>query len=527
MPGGSRALPGRPNLRHLKLEAKRRVAAGEFPSLHDAQVAIAREHGLPTWAALKQRVDAQQDTHALDQLHWIMSRFAGAAQPGTAEPGWAAPREDELRQHFDDRFLTELPPSALIEAISKVAADLRDGDLAVLSQTPLQAHVQLGSMQYVAVVDAEPPHRVVGLRGLPVGRRVHDPRVTEPAPVRTQGEVPTEIANIAEQAFAELGLTALLLAGGDRQGTRWVLTRGWADLDRGEALDPGHRFPAPGVTMLVTTTAVLRLVADGRVGLDRPANEYLRTISLADDTITVRELLSHTAGVDSPAELELYADAVPDLAEFLGPVIACTGPRGVPNPSNGGCAVLGQVVADITGLSYADAAAQLVLGPLDLHDSSFPARPPDIKPDINPDINTGINTGIGLRAVTGYNLMLDGMFQPIPAQIPTLQAAAGLWSTGADLVRLGLGWSSLIPEALAHEALTPQTDPGPGGARVGLGWFITPRGDVATQAGANFDATAAVTIRLRDQRTHVVLTSRLIPVNSIETRLLRAWTNPA
>ena len=46
MPGGSRSLPGRPNLRHLKLEAKRRLAAGEFPTLHDAQPAIAREHGL-------------------------------------------------------------------------------------------------------------------------------------------------------------------------------------------------------------------------------------------------------------------------------------------------------------------------------------------------------------------------------------------------------------------------------------------------------------------------------------------------
>jgi hypothetical protein len=103
---------------------------------------------------------------------------------------------------------------------------------------------------------------------------------------------------------------------------------------------------------------------------------------------------------------------------------------------------------------------------------------------------------------------------------------AGLWSTGADLVRLGLGWSSLLPEALAHEALASQTSPGPGGSRVGLGWLISPRGDIATHAGANVDGTAAITSRVRDQRTHVVLTTRLIPVNSIETRLLRAWTNP-
>ena len=48
----SRAFPGRPNLRFLKLEAKRRLAAGEFGTLHDAQLAIAREHDLPSWTAL-------------------------------------------------------------------------------------------------------------------------------------------------------------------------------------------------------------------------------------------------------------------------------------------------------------------------------------------------------------------------------------------------------------------------------------------------------------------------------------------
>ena len=516
MPGrpNSRSLPGRPNLRYLKLEAKRRVAAGEFPSLHDAQAAIAREHGLPSWAVLKLHISENQETHALDQLRWVISRFADAA-----EPGWTAPADDELKQHFDDRFLTALPPAALIEAIGRVADDLRSGELVALGQTPLQAHVQLGSMQYIAVVEAEPPHRLTGLRGVPVGGRVHDSRVTEPAPVRTRGEVPAPVADIAEQAFAELGLTSLVLAGGAREAAApWLLARGWADLDRGEPLyrgeplDPGHRFPAPGVTALVTATAVLVLVASGDIILDRPANEQLRTISLADDTITVRELLSHTAGVDSPTEL--YADAVPELKDLMGPVIACTGPRGVPDPSNGGIAVLGQLVADVTRLPYADAAARLVLDPLKLSDSFFPARPADI------------DRATGPGAVTGYNLTLDGTFEPIPARIPALQAAAGLWSTGADLVRLGLGWSALLPEALAHEALAPQTDPGPGGGRVGLGWLIAPHGDVATHAGANLDATAALTTRLRDQRTHIVLTSRLIPVSSIETRLLRAWTNP-
>jgi CubicO group peptidase (beta-lactamase class C family) len=504
MPGPpySRSLPGRPNLRYLKLEAKRRVAAGEFPSLHDAQVAIAREHGLASWAALKQEVGQDQESHALDQLRWIIARFAGAG-----EPGWAAPDHDELSLHFDDRFLTAIPPPALIQAISKVAADLRDGELAVIGQTPVQAYVELTGMRYIAVAEAEPPHRLTGLRAIPTGSRLHDPRVTEPAPVRTQGQVPAGMTEIAGQAAAELGLAALLLAGGDSQET-WILAWGWADLDRGEPLDPGHRFPAPGVTALVTVTAALTLVADGRISLDDRANDRLTSIRLADDTITVRDLLSHTAGVDNPAEM--YAGTIPDLKELLGPVVACSGPRGTVHPSNGGLAVAGQLVADVTGMPYPDAADRLVLKPLELNDSAFP------------------QTGTGIKdAVTSYHLTVEGRFEPIPARMPTLQAVAGLWSTGADLVRLGLGWASLLPEALAHEALTPQTGPGPGGSRAGLGWLVTPRGDVAIHAGVGLDATATLTTRIRDGRTHLVLTSRLIPVNSIETRLLRAWTNSA
>jgi CubicO group peptidase (beta-lactamase class C family) len=104
------------------------------------------------------------------------------------------------------------------------------------------------------------------------------------------------------------------------------------------------------VTKLITSTAVLRLAAEGRIGLDDPANEHLRTIRLADGTVTVRELLSHTGGVDSPTEL--FADSVPDLVTLTGPVVGCDGPRGTFAYSNGGYAMLGQLVADVTGSSY-------------------------------------------------------------------------------------------------------------------------------------------------------------------------------
>jgi CubicO group peptidase (beta-lactamase class C family) len=503
MSAGSRSLPRQPSLRYLKLEAKRRLAAGEFGTLHDAHTTIAREHGLSSWPALKQACDAtQRESHALAQLNWLVTRFRHGG-----EPGWTAPDDDEMRQHFDDRFLAVIPAGTLVGQLVQRAADLR-GELVVIGHTRLQAHVQLAGMAYIASVVAEPPHRIIGLRGMPLRERITDPRVTEPPPARVHGTPPEDTARAAGSAFAELGLAALALAGGEPGRPPWVLAQGHADLDRAEPADPRHRFPVPGVTTLVTATAVLRLVAAGRLRLDDPANDHLRTVRLADDAVTVRELLSHTGGVDNPTEL--YADSMPaDLAALMGPVIPCAGPRGTPAPSNGGYAVLGQLLADVTGTPYPVTATRLVLDPLRMRDSTFPHDPAHIPEE----------------AVTCYNVTADGDFVPLEPKVSAIPAVAGLWATGADLVRLGTGWSSLLPPSLAREALTAQAETSLGGHRIGLGWVLAPRGGTAVTAGVGIEAIAFLRTRIRDQRTHVVLTNRSITVESIDRRLTQSWDN--
>ena len=54
-----RSLPPRPDLRHLRDEAKRRRKAGEFPSIALAQLGIAREYGFRSWPRLKFHVEAR------------------------------------------------------------------------------------------------------------------------------------------------------------------------------------------------------------------------------------------------------------------------------------------------------------------------------------------------------------------------------------------------------------------------------------------------------------------------------------
>jgi CubicO group peptidase (beta-lactamase class C family) len=508
MPARQRPLPTRPSLRYLKLEAKRRLATGEFSTLHDVQGAIAREYGQPNWAALKQFISSQPEveSRALPHLEWVIARFAGVG-----EPGWTAPGEQELRQHFSDEVFNVLSADELVAEIVSKAPGLH-GDLVVVDQAPLVVRARIVATELVAAAEESPPHLLTGIQTIPLGTGITDSRVAAPPPARILGDVPVGATRIADDAFAELGPAALVIAGGDPGVPAWAVAKGWADLERSEILDTGHLLPASGLAALVTSTAVLCLVADGRFALDAPANDLLHTVRLADDTITIRELLSHSSGVDNvPAnQAELFSTSVPELVTITGPVLGCGGPRGVIRPVNSGFAVLGQLIADVTGLPYTAAVTQLVLKPLGMNRSSFPARATDIGP----------------RAVTGYSVTATGIFEPVPSAVCVFPAAGGLWATAADLVRFGTGWSSLLPVALAREALTPQAAPERGGGYAGLGWLIRPRGDTAVMSGAG-PGIASLTVRISDNRTHLIVASRLVLLNSIGDSLLRLWTNPS
>lgn len=483
----ARALPDRPDLRFLKDEAKRRRAAGEFATLHDAQLAIAREHGLPSWTALKRRIE---DSPALTQVRWLLARFSGADQEG-----WTAPDDAELRAHFDERFLTMVPPDHLVPTLSGAAARLRE-ELVVTDRGPRTLRAHLTDLQVDAVVEPEPPHRLTRLRIYPPGRTVTDERVATPV-THSTGDVPAVAARLAEESVADLGLAGFAAAGAT-DGRTWALARGWADLDRGEELRPEHRFPAYSITKPVTATTVLRLVADGRIGLDDPANAHLRTVVLADDAVTVRELLSHTGGAGSPEEL--FADRVPELATLTGPVLECPGPRGTFAYSNGGYAVLGALVADVTGAPYADVVTDLVLRPLGMTASWFPVTPPD-----------------GDMA-TGYELGEDGRFTAAPRRVCTLPAAGGLWATASDLVRFGAGWADLLPGDLAAEAVSRQAARS-GGAEMGFGWLLHAPLRMYGHAGGGVGASTSLIVRRETGTVTVALTNRLVQLEPVNARL--------
>jgi hypothetical protein len=61
------ALPDRPNLRHLKDQAKDLRKAGRAASLADAQFQIARLYGFASWSKLKAHVESFEEVGQLKQ----------------------------------------------------------------------------------------------------------------------------------------------------------------------------------------------------------------------------------------------------------------------------------------------------------------------------------------------------------------------------------------------------------------------------------------------------------------------------
>ena len=81
-----------------------------------------------------------------------------------------------------------------------------------------------------------------------------------------------------------------------------VAARGFADRDAARPMRPDDRFRIGSVTKTFVAALVLRLVEEGRLRLDDPVERWLPGLVPGGRSITVRHLLSHTAGLPDYVE---------------------------------------------------------------------------------------------------------------------------------------------------------------------------------------------------------------------------------
>jgi CubicO group peptidase (beta-lactamase class C family) len=136
-------------------------------------------------------------------------------------------------------------------------------------------------------------------------------------------------------------------------------------------------FGVGSVSKTFTATAMMRLVADGRVELDAPVRRYLPELRLADEEtaaqVTILNLLNHTSGMDWGLVFDTGEgdDALARYVEHLFEleVIALPGIR--TSYSQGAYNLAGRIIETVTDQTFERAVASLVLEPLGLSHSFY------------------------------------------------------------------------------------------------------------------------------------------------------------
>lgn len=137
-------------------------------------------------------------------------------------------------------------------------------------------------------------------------------------------------------------------------------------------------FRIGSVTKLLTGAAVMRLVEAEALELDAPVKEYVPWLDLGEegaaDRVTLRMLLSHTAGL--PTDIEFlgkdYSGGLEEYVREMIPAYPLVAPPGkVYCYSNPGVSLAGYVAEVAAGKPYRELVRELVFEPLGMDRTTF------------------------------------------------------------------------------------------------------------------------------------------------------------
>ncbi len=251
------------------------------------------------------------------------------------------------------------------------------------------------------------------------------------------------------------------------KGMTRTYTAGTSDLSTGAPVDPDSRVRVASNTKMFTATVVLQLVAEGKVQLGDPVEEYLPGIVRGNGNdgrdITVRDLLRQTSGLPD------YDSIVLDIGDLRSAANTYFEPRQMVDAalaeprsfepgtsweySNTNYVLLGLLAQRVTGRPIGEEMTRRIIEPLGLSDTYWP--------------------GTGEQEIRGVHPRgylpdgPDGAWRDLTELDPALGWAAGqLVSSPGDVGRFMqalLGGELLPPAQLAQMKETvpaPEFEPG-------------------------------------------------------------------
>jgi CubicO group peptidase (beta-lactamase class C family) len=273
---------------------------------------------------------------------------------------------------------------------------------------------------------------------------------------------------------------------------------GSAHNDVKQPIDAETAYNWASITKTMTAIAILQLRDRGLLSLDDPAVKYVPELRQVHDAygsidaITIRQLLTHSAGFRNPTWPWDCDDAAncdwqpfepthwAQVAAMLPYTHIAFAPGSRWSYSNLGYVFLGQIIERLSGDDFEVYITKNILMPLDMHSSYF---------DVSPYFLASHVSGSYLRAGTkltpqpfnfdtGVTTSNSGLKAPIAdmekyARFLIGDAANARYDYVLKRSSLEEMWTGVLPAVEPGQASTPYTS-GPHGSqpRMGLGFFI-------------------------------------------------------
>src|ERR1700722_14098242 len=144
---------------------------------------------------------------------------------------------------------------------------------------------------------------------------------------------------------------------------------GMANVELQVPVKPETIFQSGSMGKQFTATAVMMLVEEGKIGLDDPITKYFPDAPTEWKQVTIRELLSHTAGfTDYPKDFDMRKDYTEaQLLRMVERLPLAYRPGTSWGYSNLGYLTLGIVIHKVTGQFYGDFLQERIFRPLGMN----------------------------------------------------------------------------------------------------------------------------------------------------------------
>lgn len=201
------------------------------------------------------------------------------------------------------------------------------------------------------------------------------------APWERGGAPATRIGELLDFLDANdkfMGSATVLLDGAS------VFSRAYGDAGQGRAADRSTRYRIGSITKTFTAVLILQLVEEGRLALSDPLARFFDDLP-EGDSITVDHLLRHRSGLGNTTRDPNYVErsrTATDRAAMLDWIRTLPSefePDARTGYSNTNYLLLGYIVEELAGTSYAQQLAERIAEPLGLRHTSF-GEPSDLPP---------------------------------------------------------------------------------------------------------------------------------------------------